>query len=351
MNQKIKRQIIRYALAAILLLVVVGMGLAYYIYTSVQSPNVQLPNNKETVDLYIYPGESYNAVKRVLINEGWLKDTLTFEWVAKKKNYHNLVKPGRYLIRNGMSNNDLINMLRAGEQTPVNVTFNNISTLQQLAGNIAHQIEPDSVALLKAITNEMRIRDYGFNLQTAGAMYIPDTYEFYWTTDADKFVEKMHRAYLQFWNDDRKAKVKKLNLTPIEVVTLASIVEAETKHADEMPIVAGLYVNRLRKGMRLQSDPTVKFALNEPDRKRIYKADLNIESPYNTYIYTGLPPGPIGFPSKTAIDAVLNYKTHKHLYMCAQPNYSGYHNFANSYNQHLANRNKYTRFLRKEGIR
>ena len=245
----------------------------------------------------------------------------------------------------------MVDLLRSGDQDAVKVTFHNISRLSQLAALVSKQIEADSAQLMAAFYNPEFLKETGLKKNTVQAIFIPNTYELYWNTSGDQFVTRMLQESRHFWNVSNKEKAKKLKLSRVEVSTLASIVEAETKKSDEMPKVAGLYLNRLTIGMRLQSDPTVVFALNKPGIHRVYYADLKIESPYNTYIHTGLPPGPIGFPSTTALNAVLNQFESNYIYMCAKPDYSGYHNFANSYAKHQKNARIYRAFLKREGIR
>lgn len=336
-------------LSVLALIAIFGAIFGYHFYTYIYAPNVKL--NKDTVVLTIRSESNYQNVLNQLQEEHIIKNAESFDWVAQRKNYPNKVKAGKYHIQNGWSNVQLVDLLRSGAQTPIQVTFNNIKRLEQLAQIISKQIEPDSTALMNAFLNVDLLDKYGFTKQTVGAIFIPNTYEMYWNISAEQFVTRMQNEFDHFWDKSNKEKAAHIKLTPVEVTTLASIVEAETKKRDEMPKVAGLYLNRLFMGMKLQSDPTVVFALNKPNVHRVYLDDLKIDSPYNTYKHVGLPPGPIGFPSKQALNAVLNYHKSKYIYMCAKPDYSGYHNFASNYNQHLRNRKKYTAFLRAEGIR
>ncbi len=344
-GRKIKHIII--TIIAITLLWVGSIGYKYYNY--IFEPNVIIPDSTETL-IFIPSDSSFSAVTDILENKGYLKDTDGFEWVAQKKNYSNSVIGGCYTLKHNMNNNDLVNLLRSGRQTPVKITFNNIRTLEQLAGRIANRIEPDSLELTVLLNDSSIIAGYGFNKKTFIAMFIPNTYEFYWTTSAKKFIERMNREYKLFWNDIRVKKAKVAGMTAIEVNTLASIVDEETIKADEKAVVAGLYINRLNKGMRLQADPTIKFVIGDFTVKRILNKDLKIDSPYNTYLYSGLPPGPIRIPSIQGIDAVLNYKKHKYLYMCAKEDFSGYHNFAKTLKQHNQNAARYRKALRKNRI-
>lgn len=337
-------------LALCTLLIMLGGFKAYDYYKIIKVSNVDLGSKKD-VYFYIPSGSNFDSVSNKLVSEKIILDVESFKWVADKKKYTKNIKPGKYLLRNGMNNNDLVNLLRSGKQIPVKVTFNQISTVKQLSGIVGQQIEADSTEIINLLSDHQFISKYGFNHNTITALFIPNTYEFYWNTSGEEFVQRMAKEFKKFWTAERLKKAKKIGLSQSEVATLAAIVEAETKKRDEMPKVAGLYLNRLKKGIKLQADPTVKFATGDPTKKRIYKKDLKIESPYNTYLHKGLPPGPIACPSITALKAVLNYTPHKYIYMCAKPDYSGYHNFASNYAQHLVNRAKYIRFLRKEGIR
>jgi UPF0755 protein len=275
----------------------------------------------------------------ILINEK------AFKWVAKKKNYPAFIKSGKYVFDKGMNTNVLVNMLKAGNQTPVTVTFNNLRFMEDLAGKVAKYIAPDSVMLISYLTSPAVIEKYGFNEHSFHAMFIPNTYEMYWTTTPGQFIERMNAEYKRFWNRQRMAKADSLGLTPVQVITLASIVQEETIKAEEKPIVAGLYLNRIKKGMLLQADPTIKYALGDFSIQRILTKQLGIDSPYNTYKFTGLPPGPINFPEISSIDAVLNADNNKYLYMCAKEDFSGYHNFAQTLSQHNANAERYRNAL------
>lgn len=339
----------KFALIIIAAVAFVGFSIVYGAYKKIYQSNVAL--NTEQIELFIPTSSSYDDLISILDSSSCLINSSSFQWVAGLKNLKSHVNPGRYLIKNGMSNNELVNLLRSGDQTPVNITFQRFFYLSDLAGHLSQRLEPDSLSFSSFFNSDSVISSTGLSPETAIALYLPNTYEFYWNTSPEEFVKRMKIEYQKFWNDARIKQAKRINLTPVEVATLGSIVESETKNIDEMPIVAGLYLNRLKQGMLLQSDPTVKFALGDPSRQRIYTRDLQIDSPYNTYLRKGLPPGPILMPSIQALEAVLNAKKHEYLYMCAKPDYSGYHNFAKSYNQHLSNRKKYQQFLHKEGIR
>jgi UPF0755 protein len=329
----------------VLLAVLIGGRFFRYInasnvdLTKVENHFIEIPN-----------GANFSELKKILCNSGAIKDIESFEWVSKRKKYTANIKGGRYQLKDGMSNNQLVNMLRSGLQAPVNLTFNNIRKLNQLASVVSQKLMVDSVELVKLFGDESYISSLGFSKQNFPAMFIPNTYQMFWNTDAKGFVIRMNREYQRFWNEERKSKAKKIGLSPDEVSVLASIVDEETIKNDEKPTVAGLYLNRLKKNMRLQADPTVKFALGDFTIKRVLNGDKEIDSPYNTYKYAGLPPGPIRIPSIKGIDAVLNYESHKYLYMCAREDFSGYHNFATTLSQHNRNAAKYQRELNKRGI-
>jgi UPF0755 protein len=233
----------------------------------------------------------------------------------------------------------------------LNVTFNNVRTKEDLAGKVSKYLVADSLSILNLFTDENQIKKFGFTKETYSAMFIPDTYEFYWTTSAEGFADRMKLEFEKFWNMERREKAEELKLTPIEVTILASIVQAETAKNDELKRVAGLYINRLNRGIFLQADPTVKYAVGDYSLKRILNVHLEIDSPYNTYKYAGLPPGPINFPETSAINAVLNYEKHKYLYMCAKEDFSGYHNFSATLAEHNRNAAKYRAALDRNKIR
>ncbi len=335
--------------AVIVISLIAGAATGYKYYTYIFKPNVTTPDNK-TVLIFIPHNSSFNDVVGTLEKNGLLKNSESFRWVAKQKKYPDRVIPGCYSVKDQMTNNDLVNLLRSGIQTPVKVTFNNIRTLPQLAGHIAKRLEPDSLQLIELMTDSSVISNYGFNKATFISMFIPNTYEFYWTTSAKGFLDRMHKEYEKFWNEQRIAKAKSIGMAPAEVSTLASIVDEETAKNDEKPVVAGLYINRLKKGIKLQADPTVKYALGDFTVKRILNKDLKTDSPYNTYLHKGLPPGPIRIPSIQGIDAVLNYKKHNYLYMCAKEDFSGYHNFSTTLKQHNIYAAKYRKALREKKI-
>ena len=331
------------------ILLIFGLAFGYWAYRTVMSPNVTTPEGKEAV-IYIPTGSDYEAVRNILFDGHFLSDEKSFNWVAQRKDLPNNVHPGRYVLKNGMSNNQLVNMLRGGLQSPVQVKFNNMRDVDQLAGRVAKQIEADSASIANLLHNQDYVHQLGFNQYTIPALFLPDTYEFYWNTDAEQFIAKMMREYDKFWNDERKQKAQEKGLTLVQVSTLASIVNKETNMTDEMPRVAGVYLNRLKNNWLLQADPTLIFALNDYSIKRVLNVHKEVESPYNTYKHTGLPPGPICIPSLAAINAVLNAENHHYFYFCAKEDFSGYHNFAKTLAEHNRNAAKYQQALNQRGV-
>ena len=314
-----------------------GIGIrGYQLYRYIYDANIYTPGS-----IIIPLNATYEQVIDSLKEHEVIINYRAFDWVAKRKKYAEAIKPGKYLLDKGLNTNEILNMLKSGNQQPVQVTFNNLRFLEELAGAVSKYIQPDSAELLQKFRDPATHEKYGFTESTFHCMFIPNTYEFYWTTTADQFLERMSMEYKRFWNEDRKMKANKMGLTPEEVMTVASIVQEETNRKDEKPIVAGLYLNRIKRGMPLQADPTVKFALGNFRIKRVLKIHLAIDSPYNTYKYPGLPPGPINFPEISSIESVLNAANTSYIYMCARQDFSGYHNFAKNLSAHNENARKY----------
>jgi len=301
--------------------------------------------------LYIHTGSNFNDVYQTIRDKGIVKDTATFLWSADKMNYMNRVKPGRYRLREGMSNRKLINLLASGTQEPVTLSFHNLRLKEQFAGFVSKKIEPDSAAIIHLLDSTEYLKAYGFTTDNVYTMFLPNSYQLYWNTSPEKFFKKMYINYEKFWTPERVEKADSIHLTPIEVSILASIVDGEALHDDEMPTIAGLYLNRLRKGMKLESDPTVIFAKNDFTIRRVLTRDLVFDSPYNTYLHTGLPPGPIMMPSVNAVNSVLDYKKTDYIYMCAKEDFSGYHNFATNVADHLANARRFREALDERNIK
>ena len=340
----------KFILSLVAVLFLSGAITASLFYSRIYQSNVSLDYQKQ-VFIYIPTDASFEDVLKQLTEKGIIISSSSFRWISEKKHYIKNIKSGRYLIQDGMNNNELVNLLRSGRQTPVNVVFNNIRTKEEFAGKISHQLELDSAQIIEAMLDTAFLNPLNLNAFTVSSLFIPNTYEFYWNTTVTSFLSRMVAEHHHFWNESRQSKAKRLNLTKEEVVTLASIVEKETLQTSEQPVVAGLYLNRLKKSMKLQSDPTVIFAIGDFSIRRVLKKDLKYDSPYNTYKYKGLPIGPISIPSIRAIDAVLNYQKHEYLYMCAKEDFSGYHNFAKSVRQHYANAAKYRKALNDKNIK
>jgi UPF0755 protein len=312
---------------------------------------VHLENDSQV--FYIHSGWDENDVVASLLDSNYISKGELLEWVIEKKNYKggNVVS-GKYTIKNGMSANELVDFLRAGNgEEEVRVSFNAARTIEELAGKVAVYIEADSTSLVSEFSNPDVFGKYGFNDATFKSMFLPDTYLMEWDTDADEFVQRMATEYKAFWNADRLAKAQSLGLSQSEVTTLASIVQAEQQAIpSERPTIAGLYINRLKRGMRLQSDPTVIYAIGDFNINRVLKKHLTFDSPFNTYVYAGLPPGPINIPDKQSIDAVLNADDHNYIYMCAKADFSGYHAFASSLSAHNINAREFQAALNERKI-
>lgn len=337
--------------AALLGLLIFGF-IAYQIYSAIFSPNTQFNNDEAFV--YIPSDATFSEVKSNL--DPLLKDISTFEAVAERKGYVVNVKGGKFSIRKGMNNNDIINSLRSNN-IPVKVSFNNQESLGALAGRISEQIEADSLSLLQAFNDREFLSESNFNNDSKLGMYIPNTYEFFWNTSAESFRDRMLKEHQRFWSKNRLEKAKKLNLSPSQVTSLAAIVQKETVKAEERPRVAGVYLNRIKKGILLQADPTVIFAIKKETGnydtiiKRVLYRDLEMDSPYNTYKYSGIPPGPITMPDIASVEAVLNSEKHDYLYFVADVSNFGYHMFAKSLAQHNRNKQQYIRWLDSQKVR
>ncbi len=334
-----------------LMVVFVGLMISVIVvfnkYQSVFNENVAIEEGH--LFFYVQPGSSYEEVYENLADQGILTDEKSFGWVAERKEYPSNLKPGRYRIEDGMSNNELVNLLRSGTQTPVMVIFNNLRTFGALAGKVSRYIASDSLELLTHLIDPTVPAKYGFTPETFMAMFVPNTYEMYWTATPEDFTDRMAREYEKFWKS-RDKKLSRLGMTREEVSTLASIVDEETLIDDENERVAGVYMNRIRQGMPLQACPTLKFAMSDFTITRILHEYKQVESPYNTYKYRGLPPGPIIIPSVSAIDGVLNYEDHNYLYMAAKADFSGRHAFARNLAQHNRNAAEYQRELDRRKI-
>jgi UPF0755 protein len=320
-------------LALIILILIIRTLFGAGIHTKAKNKVIIIPT-----------GAVYSQVLDSLESNLIIKSRKVLNWVANKKNYPELIKPGRFIIVKDLSYNALINLLRSGGQVPVKITFTNIRTLNQLAGKIGKMIEADSSRIISFLSEESNyIRD-GFKRENIIALFIPNTYEIYWNTDARGLYTRMLKEYRKFWNDERFAKAKEKGLDPIEVAILASIVDDEVLKPEEKPRIAGVYLNRLKRGIPLQACPTIKFALNDFTITRVLKKYLLVESPYNTYKHNGFPPGPIGCSTIGGIEAVLNAEKHDYLFFAAKADFSGYHNFSRTLSEH----NRYAALYQKE---
>jgi UPF0755 protein len=328
-----------YALSILGLVMILCIILAYKMLFGL---NIKLDNKAITIcikDSSTYRQAMDSVKAHLLIN-----DPKILNWIAEKKNYPQLVKPGRYVIEKDLSYTGLINLLRSGRQNPVDITINNVRTLNDLAGKVGGKIEADSAEIIAFLNDPENYINDGFTKENVISVFIPDTYEFFWNTSAKGFYSRMLKEYRKFWTNERLAKAKAVKLTPVEVGILASIIDDEVAKPDEKPRIAGVYLNRLRRGIPLQACPTIKYALNDWTITRVLKAYLKVDSPYNTYKHYGFPPGPIGCPTIEGIDAVLNAEKHDYLFFAAKADFSGYHNFSRTLTEH----NRYAALYQKE---
>ena len=343
----IKKTITIASVALISVLMIYGFILLMQIF----SANTKFQDDE--VYVYVPTGSSYEDVKRLVAP--YIENMGRFEMVAGKTSYPENVKPGRFLFRNGMNTYELVKTLRIND--PVSLAFNNQERLENFAGRVGSQIEPDSLDLLNKFKDSIFLKENGFTEENVLVMFIPNTYEIYWNTSADKFRDKMIKEYRNFWNKERVDKAAKQGLTPIEATILASIVHKESVKKDERPRIAGVYLNRMRRQMPLQADPTVIFAIkkksNDFDQviKRVFFNDLTMKSPYNTYMNIGLPPGPIAMPDITALEAVLNPEKNNYIYFCASVDRFGYHEFAATLEEHNVNAKKYSDWINNQGVK
>lgn len=340
-----KKKLILVVISAIF---IAGGFFAYNTYTKIYAPNT-------IKDGYVFIKTNSNL--KDLENEisPFLKRVKPFIWVANRKGYNKTIRAGKFKIPKGISNNDLINLLRSGKQTPIKLVFNNQHSLKQLAGRIAQQIESDSASILNAMLDSNFLSKHKFDSKSVLGMYVPNSYEFYWNTSAEKFRDRMLKEYHRFWTLERQNQAKKLKLNRTQVIALASVVQKETAKVSERPIVAGLYLNRLKRRIPLQADPTIIYALKEKHGqdfivKRVLLKDLKINSLYNTYKHRGTPPTLIAMPDISAIDAVLKAAKHNYIYMCANVEKLGYHAFASSLREHNRNAAKYHRWMNQQGV-
>lgn len=321
------------------------ISFTFYFYQVFFSPNFLV--DKSDQYFYIFPEDTFEDIRDNLFEKDYVQDPVSFSFLSKLMKYNENVKSGRYLIEANSNNRTVIRMLRAGLQEPVSITFTNVRMLSELSEKICKNIALSPKGLDSLLLKESTPAEYGFNKATFPCMFIPNTYEVYWDISAADLLERLSTEYDRFWNENRMEKAEALDMMPTEIMTLASIVQAETRHYDESPIIAGLYLNRLERGMLLQADPTLVFAAGDFTIQRVLNIHKEIDSPYNTYKYAGLPPGPINLPSITSIDAVLNAESHNYLYMCAKADFTGYHHFSSRLSDHLQYASKYQKALNK----
>lgn len=327
--------------ATVLVLITAAAGMAAYAYRLISSPM----GLTEDQLIYIYPTDGTESIISQIKSTTPANPMKGLDLLMKLKGDEFSPKPGSYILKSDATPRQIYNLIQSGSQTPVRITINTVRNIERMARQIGTQLMTDSAAVASLLTDQNFIEKLGFTPATVFTMIIPNTYEVYWTITPEELLTRLAKEKDAFWNDTRKAQAKAIGLTPLEVMTLASIVEEETAKADEMPMVAGLYMNRINKGMKLQADPTVIFALGGERPKRVLNVHLQVESPYNTYLHAGLPPAPIRFTGPTSINAVLNYTHHNYIFMCAKEDFSGYHNFAETYSKHLQNARRYQREL------
>lgn len=348
-KEKKKSKIFKPILFAILILLVVGGWFAHEKYNAIFEPNVS--GEVSSHFLEVPTGTDYGTLKNLLYDQKIIIDSTSFDWVAQFMKYQT-VRAGRYKISQGWNNRRLVNFLKSGKQSTVKVVVNNERTVEEIAGKISKVLELDSLAIISTFLDTNLLKQNGYNEETFISLFIPNTYDFYWNTKPEDLLERMLKENDKFWSaKERRNKAADLQLTPEEIYTLASIVEKETNQNKEKPTIAGVYLNRLEKGILLQADPTVVFANNDFTIRRVLNKHLAKDSPYNTYLYAGLPPGPISTASIASIDAVLNHEDHDYIFFCAKPDNSGTHAFAKTLAGHNVNANKFRRWLSKRGIR
>jgi len=347
--EKKKLKAFKPILMILLIFIAAAIWIGYGKYNYIFEPNVK--NNSTAHILEVPTGTDYIGLKKILFDDEIINDSTSFNWVANFMKYKK-VRPGRFEIKPGWNNRRLINFLKAGKQSTVKIVVNNERTVDEIAGKISKVLEPDSLEIISIFNDTAFLKRNGYTKETFISLFIPNTYDFYWNTKPKDFVERMVKEHDKFWAaKERKNKTVDLKMTPEEIYTLASIVEKETNQNHEKPTIAGVYLNRLEKGMLLQADPTVVFANMDFTIRRVLNKHLTKDSPFNTYLYAGLPPGPISTASIASIDAVLNHEDHNYIYFCAKPNNSGSHAFAKTLAGHNRNANKFRMWLSKRGIR
>ena len=329
-----------------LLFSILLISFVYYAFQICYTPNILV--EKQDSQIIIPKGATFKDVQRQFHEENLVQDLISFSFLSRLMEYDENVKAGRYVLRANMTNLEAIRLLRSGQQEPVKITFNNVRLISELSEKITRNLYMKPEAFEAALVQFAMTNQYGFNKDNILSMFIPNTYEVYYQATPKELIERMHQEFDKFWNEERKSKAQKIGLTPIEISVLASVVQAESVQKEEAPVIAGLYLNRLKKGMPLQADPTLVFAVGDFTLKRVLNEHKEIDSPYNTYRYAGLPPGPINLPEIHSLNSVLDYTPTNYLYMCAKEDFSGRHNFTGNYQQHMNNAIKYQRALTRE---
>ncbi|OQC36194.1 MAG: putative aminodeoxychorismate lyase [Bacteroidetes bacterium ADurb.Bin041] len=329
------------------LLLLLAVGIIVWIYGVFYRPNVL---DGQSRHIYLYEEDDFDSLLQQLKDKNLLRDERSFKKAADYYDYPRQMHSGHYVLEAGMNNKRALQILRLGLQQPVRIRFHNLRKVEQLAGLLSKQVMADSLSLLEIFYDRVWLDSLGLTAETLPALFIPDTYEVWWNSSPEKLMQLFSRSYRQFWNEERRAKAEALGLSPVEVSVLASIIEEESNVKDEWPVIAGLYLNRLRRGMYLQACPTVKFALNDFSIQRVLTEHTEVVSPYNTYLHLGLPPGPIRIPQKSSLLAVLDAEKHNYLYMCAKDDFSGRHYFSSSLAEHNRYAQKYHRALNQRRI-
>ncbi len=330
------------------LLLLVGMITYLLVGKAIFSPNIK---GQEEKTIFIPSNATLNDVKRILQENDVLIQQASFDVVAGYMNYGNNIRPGKYTFKPDYNNRQIVGKLRSGDQGPQKVVINNIRLMQDLAGKVSKYIETDSLTILAYLQNPETAVALGFSQDNFMSMFIPNTYEMFWTTTPEKFVKRMKTEYDKFWTEERKAKIAKNNVDPTQAYILASIVEKESNYDPERPTIAGVYINRLKAGEKLQADPTVVYAMGDFTIQRVLYSHLKTDSPYNTYMYAGLPPGPICMPSLASLEAVVNAEDHKYMFFCAKADNSGIHAFAETYEEHQKNADAFAQWLNSLNIK
>ncbi len=346
-KMKSKKRIWLFLVLILISVMVISSAIGWSFYKELKHPNVS--TNREIFELNVPTGSNLNDLIVQLKAEDVVIDSGSFRLVANLRKF-STVKPGKYFVQAGINNWDLVAMFRIGERHPVTLVVGSYRNRQDLVRRVSRKLELDSNTLGALLEDPVFLRQYGLNAITSTSVIIPNSYEFYWNTNATDFFERMLKEYEKFWDDAKSRKADSLGLTRLEVLTLASIIQEETRKTDEMNRIAGVYLNRLKKNWLLQADPTLKYAANDWTIRRVLRKHQKIDSPYNTYKYKGLPPSPICIAAIPAILAALNPEVHNYMYFCAKEDFSGYHNFATNLREHNRNARKFQAALNKKKI-